>query len=240
MTNESRQLLMPGDIVSEVQAAAANKKVILGPGLRKHNEQVVACKAGILKSRLPNIYWIDSYQKRYVPSRGETVIGIVTQKSGDIFRVDIGASEPACLSYLAFEGATKKNRPDVNVGDLVFARMLIANKDFESELICVNSLGKKDKLGVLAGGFVFNCSVNLVRRLLNESGTLCRAIHREIQVPMEIVVGLNGRVWLNARNVRDVIAVGTAILAAENISDEEVDSMCHKVGSFFTGIKLHN
>lgn len=231
---------MPGDIVSEVQAAAATKKVILGPGLRKYNDQVVACKAGILKSRTPNIYWIDSYQKRYVPSRGETVIGIVTQKSGDIFRVDIGASEPACLSYLAFEGATKKNRPDVNVGDLVFAKMLIANKDFESELICVNSLGKKDKLGVLAGGFVFNCSVNLVRRLLNESGTLCRAIQREIQVPMEIVVGMNGRVWLNARNVRDVIAVGTAILAAETISDEEVASMCQKVGSYFTGIKLRD
>lgn len=235
----NRQLLMPGDTVATVQQAAATKKIILGPGLRKHNDNtVVACKAGVLKSRAPNIYWIDSYQKRYVPARGETVIGVVTQKSGDIFRVDIGASETACLSYLAFEGATKKNRPDVNVGDLVFAKMLIANKDFESELICVNSLGKKDKLGVLAGGFVFNCSINLVRRLLNESGSLFRAIQREIQVPMEIVVGMNGRVWLNGRNVRDVIAVGNAILAAESISDEEVAAMCQRVGSYFTGIKL--
>lgn len=236
MTADDR-LLMPGDIVADVQKIAASRKVILGPGLRKHNDTVVACKAGVLNTRAPNIYWIDSYQKRYVPNRGETVIGLVVQKAGDIFRVDIGASEPACLSYLAFEGATKKNRPDVNVGDLVFAKMLIANKDFESELICVNSLGKKDKLGVLAGGFVFNCSINLVRRLLNESGTLCRAIQREIQVPMEMVVGMNGRVWLNGRNVRDVIAVGNAILAAESISDAEVTAMCQRVGSFFTGIK---
>lgn len=235
--NRSSTLLLPGEHVADVQRAAATKKIILGPGLRKHNDQVIASKAGILRSWAPNIYWIDSYQKRYVPSRGETVIGVVLQKSGDIFRVDIGASEPACLSYLAFEGATKKNRPDVNVGDLVFAKMLIANRDFESELICVNSLGKKDKLGVLNGGFVFSCSINLVRRLLNESGTLCRAIQREIQVPLEIVVGMNGRVWMNGRNVRDVIAVGTAILAAENISDEEVAAMCQRVGGYFTGIK---
>jgi hypothetical protein len=52
---------------------------------------------------------------QYVPVKGEHVIGIVTQKVGDIFRVDIGGSEQASLSYLSFEGSTKRNRPDVKV-----------------------------------------------------------------------------------------------------------------------------
>lgn len=43
------------------------------------------------------------------------MIGIVIAKSGDIFKVDVGGSEPASLSYLAFEGATKRNRPNVQV-----------------------------------------------------------------------------------------------------------------------------
>lgn len=43
------------------------------------------------------------------------MIGIVTAKSGDTFKVDVGGSEPASLSYLAFEGATKRNRPNVQV-----------------------------------------------------------------------------------------------------------------------------
>ena len=43
------------------------------------------------------------------------MIGIVHNKSGDVFRVDIGGSEMASLSYLSFEGATKRNRPDVKV-----------------------------------------------------------------------------------------------------------------------------
>lgn len=125
----------------------------------------------------------------------------------------------------------------MNVGDLVFAKLLIANKDFESELVCVNSLGKKEKLGVLQGGFVFNCSINLVRKVLNENGNLFRAIKREIQVPIEIVVGMNGRIWINGRNNKDILAVGNAILAAEYVSDEEIGEMCHNVGGYFTQIK---
>lgn len=52
---------------------------------------------------------------QYVPAKGESVIGIVTVKSGDVFKVDFGGSEQASLSYLAFEGATKRNRPNVQV-----------------------------------------------------------------------------------------------------------------------------
>ena len=43
------------------------------------------------------------------------MIGIVSARAGDIFRVDIGGSDQATLPFLAFEGATKKNRPNVKV-----------------------------------------------------------------------------------------------------------------------------
>lgn len=48
-------------------------------------------------------------------TKGDAVIGIVTARQTDSFRVDIGTSAPASISYLSFEGATKKNRPDVKV-----------------------------------------------------------------------------------------------------------------------------
>lgn len=59
---------------------------------------------------------------QYVPVRGDHVIGIVTNKLGDTFRVEIASSETATLSYLAFEGATKRNRPDVKVQRFVVAK----------------------------------------------------------------------------------------------------------------------
>ena len=43
------------------------------------------------------------------------MIGVIGNKAGDTFRVDIGGSELASLSYLSFEAATKRNRPDVKV-----------------------------------------------------------------------------------------------------------------------------
>ncbi|KAJ6645686.1 Exosome complex component RRP40 [Pseudolycoriella hygida] len=191
VTAKAGDILMPGDNIDINKDLFKNKRIILGPGLRNVDDRVIACKPGVLRIK-NQTFWVDSYQKRYIPCRGETVIGTIIQKAGDIYRVDIGASEPACLPYLAFEGATKKNRPDVNVGDLVFAKLLNASKDYESELICVNSYGQKHKLGALNGGFVFDCSINL--------------------------------------NPRDILAVGNAILAAEDIPDEEVGEMVHRVG----------
>ena len=71
------------------------------------------------------------------------------------------------MSYLAFEGATKRNRPNVNVGDIVYAKLLVASSHTEAELVCVDSYGKKAGLGVLTGGgFMFAVSLNLVRKLL--------------------------------------------------------------------------
>ena len=60
-------------------------------------------------------HYIFMFLFKYIPAKGDSVIGIVNQKVGDIFRVDIGSSEQASLSYLSFEGSTKRNRPDVKV-----------------------------------------------------------------------------------------------------------------------------
>lgn len=223
------EIVMPGDRITAAEEMAKTKKVILGPGLRRHNDHVVACKAGALQHKEPNTFWIDSYQRRYVPVRGEAVIGVVTAKAGDIFRVDIGGCEQASLSYLAFEQATKKNRPDVNTGDLVYARLIVASKDFEPELVCVNSVGKKGKLGVLADGFVFNCSLNLARLILREDCHLLDALTKEM--PFEIAVGLNGRIWIKAKTIRETIAVGNAILAAEHASKEQIAKICENIGN---------
>ena len=70
---------------------------------------------------------------------------MVVGKGGDTFRVDIGSADNASLSFMAFEGATKKNRPNINVGDVVYAKLLVASRDMEPELVCVDSYGKKGR-----------------------------------------------------------------------------------------------
>lgn len=52
---------------------------------------------------------------QYVPAPQESVIGVIIQKVGEGFRVDIGSAHYASLDGLAFESATKRNKPNLKV-----------------------------------------------------------------------------------------------------------------------------
>ncbi|TDG45123.1 hypothetical protein AWZ03_008461 [Drosophila navojoa] len=220
---------MPGERVRVVEDAAKNKRVILGPGLRRLDDKVVASKAGPLRHKDPNTFWVDNYQRRYVPARGDLIIGIVKARVGDLYRVDIGSADTAAISYLAFEAATKKNRPDLNPGDLLYARVLNANADIEPELVCVNSNGKRGKLGVLQDGFFFKCSLNLARLLLRESCPALAALTDEM--PFEIAVGVNGRIWVKAHSMRETVGLANAIMSLEQAGYAEIDKICGDLNS---------
>ena len=177
---------------------------------------------------------MDCHAKRYVAARGEHVLGTVTGKAGDSFKVDIGTSEPASLSYLAFEGATKKNRPNVQNGDLVYAKLLVASRDMEPELVCVDSYGKKAGMGVLSGGgFVFNAPLHVIRKLLSSECVLLPTLGQS--VGFEIAVGMNGRVWLRGKSARETISLENAIAAAEYMTNEEIKAMVPKIVDAISG-----
>lgn len=221
-------VVMPGDVIKDILSSNKKETIVLGPGLRREADAVFICKAGILKKRNPAIYYVDSYQKRYVPNKGENVVGIITQKVGDIFKVDIGAKEQASLSYLAFEGATKKNRPDLQVGDVVFAKLFVAIKDMEPELVCIDSQGKEKKLGILGSdGMIFTCSLSLIRKLLNPDCLLFNMLAKN--QAYEIAIGMNGRIWVKTKSVHKTIAIANAILAAEYTCPSKMQDLCNSI-----------
>lgn len=59
---------------------------------------------------------------QYVPASQEAVIGTVIARHGEGYRVDIGSAHHASLDALAFESATKRNRPNLKVRFLVFCK----------------------------------------------------------------------------------------------------------------------
>ena len=222
------RLVMPGEDISMDSKAG----LVVGPGLRREEgERILVTRPGLLRTKNVNekeVCWVDCHSKRYVATRGENVIGVVLAKVGDIFRVDIGTAEPASLSYLAFEGATKRNRPNVSVGDIVYAKLLVASSYTESELVCVDSYGKKAGMGVLTGGgFMFSVSLNLVRKLLSPDCCLLTKLGET--APFEVAVGMNGRIWMRARSVKETMVLAQALQAAELMTNSEIAAMCHKL-----------
>jgi exosome complex component RRP40 len=119
--------ILAGDIVNHdiiLQRATEDdelqkqdSEITLGPGLiQDHLQQIRALKSGRLYSKhSPNRLWIDNYQKRYVATAGDCVLGVVLSRTGEAFKVDIGCHQPALLPWLSFEGATKRNRPNIKV-----------------------------------------------------------------------------------------------------------------------------
>lgn len=236
-SEDEKIFLFPGEEVKEAEEASSKKKVIIGPGLQGNlkENRVWASRGGELCKKKNTTFWLSSHQKRYVPAKGDTVIGYVTGKSTDTFRVDIGGSEPASLSYLAFEGATKRNRPEVNVGDIVFARLLVASGDVEPELVCLDSTGlKKDRFGTLPiDGFIFECSINLCRKMLDDKFPLTRSLAKEYR--FEMAVGVNGRIWVRGHNLRQTIGLCHAILGVEHVPKTDLDDYCRNIISELAG-----
>ncbi|XP_075614799.1 exosome complex component RRP40 isoform X2 [Balearica regulorum gibbericeps] len=183
------QVVLPGDVLLlpahpdedaerlRLGAGAAPRgRLLCGPGLRRCTAGLLVTKCGLLRHRQAGgsaaggAYWVDSQQKRYVPVKGDHVIGIVTAKAGDVFKLDVGGSEQASLSYLAFEGATKRNRPNVQVGDLIYGQFLVANKDMEPEMVCIDSSGRSSGMGIIGqDGFLFKVSLGLIRNMENKT-----------------------------------------------------------------------
>ena len=205
--------------------------VQIGAGIIQNGSEVIALKAGLLQNQSRGSkFTLQSAQKRYIPLQNDLVIGIITARLSEFFRVDIGAQTSAVLSLLSgFEGATKKNRPTWTVGTVIFTRVAMAHPDLEPELSCFDPSGKipVDLFGELGGvGIISDSNTKKSSILLR---TLCN-LSKSLQIPsqanllkvlgkyfsFEIASGANGRIFLEAENVKEMIAISHLIVNNEN------------------------
>ena len=72
---------------------------------------------GELTHRPPNHYWVQHpTRKRYMPHEGDNIVAIIEDRQGDYYKAEIRSGALAYLPRLAFDGATKRNRPDLKRG----------------------------------------------------------------------------------------------------------------------------
>lgn len=65
------EVLLPGDEFTfeaeeniSLSAPVRADKAVCGPGLRRCGDRLLVCKSGVLRHKEPNVFWIDSQQKR--------------------------------------------------------------------------------------------------------------------------------------------------------------------------------
>lgn len=217
-------VVTPGDLITQQCASQVgeNDRIKLGPGLQHHSHDVIVTKAGILRHEKPNTFWVDSHQKRYVPSKGENVIGVVMGKVGDAYKVDIGSSDYAMLHNLSFEGASKRNKPNLLNGDIVYGRLVSANRDMEPEMSCIDpASGKANGMGqVSAAGILMTVSLNLIRKILSKDCILLPELGKCFK--FEAIIGMNGKIHISSITENHIIAIMNVITASEYLTNEQI------------------
>ncbi|KAH7037218.1 uncharacterized protein B0I36DRAFT_371849 [Microdochium trichocladiopsis] len=213
--------VLPGDQINPDLIPSHPKKALkLGPGLRHvpPSDLIPTVAGQLVSDPRKNSIWVEYNGGRYVPSVGDLVIGTVQKSAADYFYVSLSDyTSNASLPQLAFEMATKKTRPQLNPGALVYARVTMANRHMDPELECVSSsTGKADGLGPLNGGMLYTISQGMARRLLmRKSVEEGRVVVLEelgaAGLAFETAVGRNGKIWVNSENIKTILAVGRAV-----------------------------
>eukprot|EP00271_Cylindrocystis_brebissonii_P002226 TRINITY_DN12662_c0_g1_i2.p1 TRINITY_DN12662_c0_g1~~TRINITY_DN12662_c0_g1_i2.p1 ORF type:complete len:245 (+),score=68.90 TRINITY_DN12662_c0_g1_i2:493-1227(+) len=222
--------LAPGDEVLDL-TTGPESVVRLGSGLRQEGGRVVATRVGVLRAAKRNKLWLEGSQKRYLPAVDDVVVGTVTSRYGESFDVDVGGPVEAVLPVLSFEGATRRNRPNLQVGAAVYARVVAQELDRPPELSCMDAAGKASGFGALTAGYIFSCSSGLARALLaHPPPAVLQALASH--VAFELAVGLNGRVWVHSASPSSTVLVCNALANAESLlaaSSKEQEAMVGKL-----------
>ncbi|WFD04530.1 exosome non-catalytic core subunit rrp40 [Malassezia obtusa] len=179
-------------------------------------------------------WWVDGNTRRYVPTADDLVIGQVTNRGPETYTVTLFSAHSATLPVLAFEGATRRNRPNLEVGALVYARVASAEPWTEPEISCVDAVtGKAEGMGELKRDpeqgvtMLWPVSLGLAHALYNPKHTLLSQVATHF--PFEAAIGLNGLVWVRAATPEHVVALGAILRAADagagaaDAMDEEQD-----------------
>lgn len=209
----------------------------LGSGLVSTSDSmhVMATKLGILTHQEPNRYYVQSNGRRYIPAVGDNVIGIVTDRNAENYRIRLHGSHNAFLPVLAFDGASKRNKPNLSIGALVYARVAALNPHVDIELTCTASTGyiRKDWMsgesmyGELKDGTVVTVNLAHARRLLHPKAALLTVLGKSI--PFEVAIGMNGYVWVHAGNIRYTTIIANAITRSETLNETESSEFAERL-----------
>jgi exosome complex component RRP40 len=160
--------------------------------------------------------------------------------------VNVMSGKTSLLGTLAFDGASKRNRPKLQNGDIVYCRVREAHPHMEMQLTCETpaSQTKKDwssgeaLYSELTDGMVLQISTTHARNLLHPKNLLLTELGRYIS--FEVAVGCNGLVWLKAGNIVDSVIIRNAILNTTITDQAEILAMVEHLITAGQEIKKKN
>ena len=179
---ENKELVIPGQIL-------ADDEYYSGRGTFKENGNVCSSLLGRVSLRNKKIRVIP-LKSKYVPKKGDVVIGKIKDVRFSMWDVDINSPYSGILPAFEVFGREKKELNKVyDVGDVLFLRVV------EVDEIKKAKLGLKGRgMGKFKGGIIVDIAPTKVPRLIGKKGSMINMIKDKTKC--KIVVGQNGLVWI--------------------------------------------
>ncbi|XP_054582724.1 exosome complex component RRP40 isoform X2 [Eptesicus fuscus] len=106
------------------------------------------------------------------------------------------------------------------VGDLIYGQFVVANKDMEPEMVCIDSCGRANGMGVIGqDGLLFKVTLGLIRKLLAPDCEILQEVGK--LYPLEIVFGMNGRIWVKAKTIQQTLILANILEACEHMTADQ-------------------
>ena len=179
---ENKDLVIPGQIL-------ADDEYYSGRGTFKENGKICSSLLGRVSLRNKKIRVIP-LKSKYVPKKGDVVIGKIKDVRFSMWDVDINSPYSGILPAFEVFGREKKELNKVyDVGDVLFLRVVDVDEIKKAKL------GLKGRgMGKFKGGIIVDIAPTKVPRLIGKKGSMINMIKDKTKC--KIVVGQNGLVWV--------------------------------------------
>lgn len=195
---ENKDLVIPGDVL-------ADEDFYSGRGTFKENGQICSSLMGLVSLRNKKISVIP-LKSKYVPKKGDVVIGKIEDVRFSMWDVDINSPYSGIIPSSEVFGRDKKSLSKVfDVGDVLFLRVVDVDE------VKKVKLGLKGRgMGKFKGGIIVDIAPTKVPRLIGKKGSMINMI--KDKTGCKIVVGQNGLVWVRGEPkmeqiTRDIIHI---------------------------------
>ena len=179
---ENKDLVIPGQIL-------ADEEYYSGRGTFKENGKICSSLMGLVSLRNKKLRVIP-LKSKYVPKKGDVVIGKINDVRFSMWDVDINSPYSGILPAFEVFGREKKELNKVyDVRDVLFLRVVDVDEIKKAKL------GLKGRgMGKFKGGIIVDIAPTKVPRLIGKKGSMINMIKDKTNC--KIVVGQNGLVWV--------------------------------------------
>ena len=192
---EKHKIVVPGEVIIE------GPKYKAGLGTYKENNMIIASIIGFSDIRGHNTVYIVPFTGPYFPKVGDVVIGKIINTSIVSWKVAINAPYSASLHVSnVLDRSFNPLKDDIkryfNIGDTIVGEIIAFNRT-RDPVLSIRGKG----FGKIRGGKIIKITPAKIPRLIGRKGSMINIIKEATR--SQIIVGQNGLVWINTKNLTD-------------------------------------